>query len=202
MKGELIALLAPDCNQFFREFCQILSKLGEKKETQTKELHLVCSFYLWVQHCTHAQRIFVIHQCCQWRFPLQQSQMAEQGRTTAGATGSRGRLTSSKLCNTSYWESYCDRVQGEGANLYSELTEITFITLIRGQILMADICLNVFQTKAAWTSLLSSDTPAGPASQQTRDRSYFTGPAWTMLTTLSLGKCQSRWGPTLHRPPL
>lgn len=75
--------------------------------------------------------------------------MAEQGRTTAGATGSRGRLTSSKLCNTSYWESYCDRVQGEGANLYSALTETTFITLIRAQILMVDICLNVFQTKAA-----------------------------------------------------
>ncbi|XP_078113237.1 stabilizer of axonemal microtubules 4 isoform X1 [Sander vitreus] len=53
-------------------------------------------------HC--AQRTFAIHHC-QRRFPLQQSQMAEQGKIvmpTAGATGSRGRLTSNtvKLYNT------------------------------------------------------------------------------------------------------
>ncbi|XP_036964407.1 protein phosphatase 1 regulatory subunit 32 isoform X2 [Acanthopagrus latus] len=41
--------------------------------------------------------------------------MAEQERTTAGATGSRGRLTSSKLCNTSYWETYCERVQDQSS---------------------------------------------------------------------------------------
>lgn len=36
MKGELIALLAPDCNQFFRKFCWLLSKLGGKKRNTDK----------------------------------------------------------------------------------------------------------------------------------------------------------------------
>lgn len=51
-----------------------------------------------------AQRISAIHHSCQWRFPLQHSQMAEQQTMTIGATGSRGQLTSNRL--STYRESH------------------------------------------------------------------------------------------------
>lgn len=138
---------------------------------------------------------FAIHHCCQWLFPLQQSQMAEQGRIVipaTGAIGRKGQLTNNavKLHNTTYTASHGEDDEWDSPEFQHKSHWFAFKFGFWQTIL-----LYLSQTQTGWDSLLISGVPVRQALHQTTDQLYITGLVWTTLTTLSLRKCQDTFSP-------